>query len=184
MDRFFQSIPIASERRVYFYLVDSTTLLKKPSVTISGAELQISKAGGNWASYAGTWTEISGTGNGAGGYCYEFTAGELDTPGKSMLKLEKSGVPQIMYQFEVEQAYFTSVVADGSNTASTFKVDRTESTNDYWKDVFGTFLTGSLVGQTHRVDSYNGTTKFFSFATGHVYTAAPSASDVLRLVNY
>lgn len=73
------------------------------------------------------------------------------------------------------------VVADGSNTATTFKTDLTQTTNDHWKDALLVFITGSLVGQVKKITAYNGTTKFVTFTSG--FTAAPSASDRFLLVN-
>ncbi len=76
--------------------------------------------------------------------------------------------------------YYGSVVADGSNTATTFKTDRAEATNDYWKDALLVFLTGSLAGQVKKVSAFNATTDFIT--TTAAYTAAPSASDRFMLV--
>jgi hypothetical protein len=74
-----------------------------------------------------------------------------------------------------------SVVANGGNTATTFKTDLTESINDYWKDALVTFVTGSLAGQVKKVLSYDGTTKFLTFLSG--YTAAPTAGDKFQIIN-
>lgn len=73
------------------------------------------------------------------------------------------------------------VQADGSNTASTFKTDRTEATDDYWKDALVVFVTGSLAGQVKKCSAYNGTTKFVTLSSA--LTAAPSAADVAVLIN-
>lgn len=74
-----------------------------------------------------------------------------------------------------------AVVADGSNTASTFKTDRTEATSDFWKDSLLLFITGSLAGQLRRITSYDGSTKFVTLASA--VTAAPSASDKFLFIN-
>jgi len=75
-----------------------------------------------------------------------------------------------------------AVVADGGNTATTFKTDLTESTTDYWKDALLLFVTGDLINQVKKVSGYNGSTKFVTLASA--FTAAPAASDVFVLVNY
>lgn len=74
-----------------------------------------------------------------------------------------------------------SVVADGSNSATTFETDLTESTNDHWKDALLVFVTGALAGQVKKVTGYNGTTKFVTFTSG--FTAAPSAGVRFILIN-
>lgn len=73
------------------------------------------------------------------------------------------------------------VVADGANTALTFKTDRTEATDNYWKDALVVFVTGSLVGQVKKCTVYTGATKFVTVEGG--FTAAPAASDIAVLVN-
>ncbi len=57
------------------------------SATVAPTELQISKNGGAEANRAGTITELAG-----GGYYYEATAGELDTPGYLSLRITKANV--------------------------------------------------------------------------------------------
>lgn len=74
-----------------------------------------------------------------------------------------------------------SVVSNGSNSATTFKTDRTEGTNDYWKDALLLFTSGSLVGQVKKITAYDGTTKFVTFSAG--FTGAPGAADTFQLVN-
>lgn len=74
-----------------------------------------------------------------------------------------------------------AVVADGANTGTAFKSDRTESTNDHWKDALIVFVTGSLAGQLKKVAAYDGTSKFMTVTGG--FTAAPSATDKFILIN-
>lgn len=73
-----------------------------------------------------------------------------------------------------------TVVADGSNTASTFKTDLTESATDHWKDALVTFLTGSLAGQVKKVSAFTPGTDFITMASA--FTGAPSASDRFVMV--
>lgn len=73
-----------------------------------------------------------------------------------------------------------TVVADGGNTATTFKTDLSGASAT-WADCFLTFITGSLAGQTKRVDSFDGTTDFVTAASA--YTAAPSNGDRFVIVN-
>lgn len=76
--------------------------------------------------------------------------------------------------------YYGTVVADGSNTASTFKTDLTESATDHWKDALVTFLTGSLAGQVKKVSAFTPGTDFITMASA--FTGAPSASDRFVMV--
>lgn len=74
-----------------------------------------------------------------------------------------------------------AVVADGGNTATTFKTDLSESTTDHWKDCLVAMATGTLAGQVKKCTAYNGTTKFITFTNG--FTGAPSAGDVGVVIN-
>ena len=77
------------------------------------------------------------------------------------------------------------VVDDVGNTASTFKTDLTETTDNHYKGPsLVKIITGALKGQTRRIDTtngYNGTTKFITVADG--FSAEPSASDKGVVVN-
>lgn len=73
-----------------------------------------------------------------------------------------------------------AVVSDAGNTATTFKTDLAGG-DDFWSDCFLTFITGSLAGQTKRIDSFTTSTDFITAASA--YTAAPSAGDRFVIVN-
>lgn len=74
-----------------------------------------------------------------------------------------------------------AVVDDVLNSATTFKTDRTEATNDHWNYSYLLFTAGSLAGQVRRITGYNGTTKF---VTCDAFTAEPTAvTDTFILVN-
>jgi hypothetical protein len=72
------------------------------------------------------------------------------------------------------------VVDDAANSASTFKTNRTESTDDHWARCWLRFTSGALAGQTSRVISYTGSTKF---VTTQAFTSEPAAGDTFELVN-
>lgn len=80
----------------------------------------------------------------------------------------------------VPPVYYGVVVADGGNTATTFKTDRTEATNDHWKDALLVFVTGTLAGQVKKVSAFTAATDFITVATA--YTGAPSATDGFMLI--
>ncbi len=84
----------AAQRRWFFVAVDDTDgKTAETGLTFSGAELQISKNGAAYASFAGSATELSD-----GTYYYEATAGELDTVGMIGFKIEKTGVRTTVMQ--------------------------------------------------------------------------------------
>lgn len=87
---------------------------------------------------------------------------------------------RMFYLFDLKRAA-AAVVADGGNSATTFKTDLTESTNDYWKDCLCRFVTGNLANQVKKVTGYNGSTKFLTFTNG--FTGTPSASDIFVLLS-
>lgn len=71
--------------------------------------------------------------------------------------------------------YYGTVVADGGNTATTFKTDLAESTTDHWKDALLTFVTGSLAGQVKKVSAFAPGTDFVTVSAA--FTGAPSNGD-------
>lgn len=73
-----------------------------------------------------------------------------------------------------------AVATDAGNSASAFKTDRTESTDDFWKDALLVITSGALVGQVKRVTAYNGTTKIIT--TG-AFTGTPADGVTFCLIN-
>jgi len=73
-----------------------------------------------------------------------------------------------------------AIVADGSNTSSTFKTDLSESTTDYHKDALILFTSGNLINQVKKVSAYNGTTKFITVSAA--FTGTPATSDTFILL--
>jgi len=90
----------------------------------------------------------------------------------------------VIASFMVENIISKSgaVVADGSNSATTFKTDLIETATDYHKDALILFTSGSLINQVKKVSAYNGSTKFITVASG--FTIAPTAADTFILVVY
>jgi hypothetical protein len=82
---------------------------------------------------------------------------------------------------DIPQFPSAAVVTDGGNSSTAFKTDRSEATNDYWKDALLLFITGNLKGQVKKVTAYNGTTKIVT--VGAAYTGTPAVSDVFIFLN-
>lgn len=90
-----QSESTAGRRTVYFTAQNSADSTAH-TAALSGADLQISKAGGATANSAGTATHIGG-----GLYAYAFTATEVDTIGPVSIRISKAGVFGDCYVYQV-----------------------------------------------------------------------------------
>lgn len=157
----------------------------------------ISKNGGafaNPAAGASVMTEIEST----GWYYFALAAGDTDTIGPLICRGTHATMDNIEVVFQVVSATrglagtalppyslptFT-IVADGSNSSTTFKTDRTETTDNHWSfPQFVTFLTGDLAGQTRplAVAGYNGSTKFLTVSAA--FSAEPAEGDIGLVIN-
>ena len=96
-------------RRIPLRLVsDADGITPVLGATVAAAELQVSKNGGAEANRAGTITEVGG-----GGYYYEATAAELDTPGYLSLRLDKANVKaDIFYAYVGASATAAAAILD------------------------------------------------------------------------
>lgn len=74
-----------------------------------------------------------------------------------------------------------TVQADAGNTALTFKTNLSSSTDNFYKDGWWLFRTGTLSGQVKQITGYVGASKFLVFSSG--FTAAPNTNDTGVLVN-
>lgn len=143
----------------------------------SASDVKLSKDGATFASGTNAPAYISGV---TGACQVTLTSAEMDC-GSLFVSIEKAGMDPVRCILLTTNDPTGTVVTDGSNTASTFKTDRAEATNDYWKDALILFVSGSLIGQSKRIQSYNGSTKFITaFAA---FTAAPANGDRFVLVN-
>jgi len=74
-----------------------------------------------------------------------------------------------------------AVVSDGSNSATSFKTNLTQTTDNFWKDAWCKITSGALSGQVKQITGYNGTTKFITVSGG--YTSTPAAGVTFELIN-
>jgi len=74
-----------------------------------------------------------------------------------------------------------SVQTDAGNSATAVKTNRTEATNDFWKDALLVIRTGALKGQVKKVSAYDGTTKIITVSSA--FTGTPADGVVIDLVN-
>lgn len=116
----------------------------------------------------------------SGFYKFTLAAGDVDTLGPLAWRGTHADINDAGDKLTVERRFFGTVVDDAANTASSFETDRTETADDHWVWAWLRFTSGSLLGQTRRVVSYNGTTKFI---TTQAFTAEPSAGDTFELTN-
>ncbi len=146
---------------------------------LAGLTLTItaSKNGAAFASISPTVTDRS-----SGWYQLALTASHTDTVGDLALHITGASADPADLVVDVYEGRPTGlVVADGGNTATTFKTDRGETATDHWLAAFVKFTSGALIGQVRRCTAYNGTTKFVTFADA--FSAAPAASDTFELIN-
>jgi hypothetical protein len=148
--------------------------------------VRISKNGGTAnAAAAAAPVQVDAT-NAKGVFYVELTTADVDTAGMAVLVITNTGGTKTMEKREINiaitKAFFATAIT-GTLTTSTFTSDRTEVTNDYWKDVLVLALTGNLAGQVKKVGGYTGSTKLFTLATGIVFTAAPANGDIFQIIN-
>ena len=73
------------------------------------------------------------------------------------------------------------VVADGGNTASTFKTNLAFVGTDAHKNALLVWRTGALVDQVQKISAANPTTDFITVAVA--FTAAPATDDEFVIIN-
>lgn len=150
-----QSEATAARRRVPIYLVDATDgVTPETGLTFSGSDVQLSKNGAAFASFAGTMTEVA-----AGLYHYEATAGELDTLGFLAVKVVKTGVRTFVGMAQVVAVNVYDAAALGLTNLDAAVTTRAAAAQ----------LPGALVGG--RVDASVGA------MAANVITAAAAATD-------
>ena len=176
---FLQSNPIANERKLYFKAINTAapTGPGVTGITFSGSEIQISKAGGALANFAGSVAEIGTTGN----YCLTLTAGEIDTPGPLLIRINDAAAQLLEVVDEVVPAVF-GTAATGTLTAAAFTTSKTEA-NSFWVDALILFRTGSLAGQVKKIGAFANSGGLVTLATGLAFTAAPANGDVFQILN-
>lgn len=161
---------------VTFALIDTASRpARKAALTFSAGDFKISKDGAAFANTTNLPTEIS-----SGRYKVVLTATETACDWLHLYST-KTGADNMDLIFPTSGHPTALVVADGSNSTTTFKTDRAETAPDYWKDSLIVFTSGSLIEQVRKVTAYNGTTKFVTVSSA--FTAAPSASDRFDFVN-
>jgi hypothetical protein len=163
----------AQQQTITFAAEDSTlsTGARKSGLSILASDVKISKDGGAFASATNAPTEIGSTGR----YALVLTATEMNC-GWIHIYVEKTGMRPWDREGETDPQATFAVVADGSNSATSFVTNLTSAITDAHKGKFVRFQTGTLAGQLRKVTAYNGTTKALSFADG--FSAAPTAADV------
>ena len=154
---------------------------RKGGLTWSAGQVTISKDGAAAVNTTNLPAAISG--GPAGSYSLQLTAAEMDAAEVLVMVTHPSaGAYDEKHKTAAGAGpYSASVVANGGNTATTFKTDRAESTADHWKDALLCFTTGALEGQVKKVSAYDGSTKFVTLSSA--FTGAPSAGDRFLLID-
>lgn len=179
-----QSDPRAAYRRVYFLCVDAAALQTRLQASdMSTFVVKISKNGGSGAaSVAATPVQVDAT-NEKGLFYVELSTAEIDTPPNVTLKITNTGGTKTMEPREIvvpiKPAFFITVV-NGLNVTS-FTTDRTETTDNYWRDVYVSALDGVNAGQVKKVGAYTGSSKLFQLVSG--FTATCGTGDHLEIID-
>jgi hypothetical protein len=74
-----------------------------------------------------------------------------------------------------------SVVADGSNSATTFKTDLSEASNDHWKESFLLITSGTLVGAARKIDGFTAATDFVT--VNPAFPSTPANGVTFAIIN-
>lgn len=168
------SFPRATAITYTLELFDSVDpSLPENSLTFGASDVRISKDGGAFANATNSPSFLEN-----GCYSHTLTAAEMDAT-HILVVVSQAGVGRTSKDFATHGLPTGSVVTGTSSTS--FVTNLTSAVDNYWKDLFCTFLTGALAGQTKVVTGYVGATKALTFTSG--FTAAPSASDGFVLVN-
>lgn len=150
----------------------------KGGLSFASGDVKISKDGATFVNATNNPSAVSGV---TGAYKLELTAAEMDAVSVFVV-FEKSGMEPIRVTLLTSADPSGTCVTDGSNTASTFKTDRTETTDNYWRDALIMWTSSSgLIHQVKRVSAYNGTTKFITVSSP--FTGTPANGDRFVLVN-
>ena len=72
-------------------------------------------------------------------------------------------------------------VANGSNTALTFKTNLTSSVTDAFKNAFLIWTSGTLINQVSKIQAYDSSTKFITVIVA--YSTAPTGGDTFDIIN-
>lgn len=162
---------------ITFFATDPQNRPARIAPTFATGDVKISKDGGAFANTVNAPAAIAGV---TGFYSLALTSAELDA-GWVHVWISNAAMDDVHVQLGMSGQPSGVVVADGSNTATTFKTDRPEASNDYWKDALLLFVSGALTGQVKKVSAFNASTDFITLSTA--FTAAPTAGDRFLLVN-
>lgn len=181
-----QSDPRATHRRIFFTCVDAAALQTRlQSSDMSTFVVRLSKNGGTAnAATAAAPVQVDAT-NAKGLFYVELALADVDTIGPCSLVITNTGGTKTMEKreiaFAVEQAFLVTVVT--GLTTTTFTTNRTETTDNYWRDVYANVLTGACAGQAKKIGGYTGSSKMFTLASGFAFTSVLGVGDVVEIVN-
>ena len=121
-------------------------------------------------------------------YKYNFSTFTYGVPYVYLITGDSGVAPNERFQWgsvmqEVPDRTVGTVQADGGNSSTQFKTDRSETTVDFWKDALCLlFINGATVPEVKKVTAYDGSTKILTFTNG--YTGTPSNGDTYALISF
>jgi hypothetical protein len=179
MYAFKRSNPIAAQRTLFFVAVDEADLQARLA-GLSGFTVRIKKPGLAEAAAANAPVEVDAA-DMEGVYSLELSTAEIDTDGHGVVVVSKAGMETREIPFVVEPAQFGTVTS-GTLTAAAFSTNLSQA-NDYWRDGLVKFITGNLAGQVKKIGAFANAGGVITLATGLTFTAAPTAGEVVQVIN-
>jgi len=130
-----------------------------------------SKDGGASASLSGAVTAVTGM---SGIYQITLTADEVGDIGElRLLFSDGSNVTDLVFDVEASHPGFNNSVSSATSIEK-FIGTSGSSVDDFYRNAFLVFVSGSLAGEVRRVLAYTGSTKEFYTES---FTATPAAGD-------
>ncbi len=170
------SVRRATALTLSFALIDSTDRPSRRSgVSFGAGSVQVARDGGSFVDSTNTPVELGSTGR----YALTLTAAEMDAAWVH-LKVSAPGSDELDLTIGTSGHPSGTVLADGANSATSFRTSRTEAATNHWRDALLVFTSGALAGQVKKVSAFDASTDFVTVSSA--YTGAPTAGDRFLLV--
>lgn len=129
-------------------------------------------------------TEMRATGAGSGTFdettdSQEAQRDNLGTAVGASLSADLAAVKALL---PVDALTTGAVATDGSNSATSFKTNLTQTEPHHWKGAWCRITSGALLGQTRPITGYNESTKFLTVGLGG-FSDVPADAVTFSLVN-
>jgi hypothetical protein len=183
----------AAARRTRMFVLRQTDGVTPFTSAISGADVQLCKAGAALGNAVGAATNLSSSGL----YKLVLDATDVDTLGELVLQVVKTGVQSLVLSlgqvvpwdpYDAVRAGLTALRPDaqlighavtGTLTAGSFSTDLVLASGSLANEAHCRFITGALTGQIQKITGYTGGVLSFT----QPFTSAPANLDTFVVVN-